>query len=301
MEQSPLDLDDLRAFFNVAETGSFARAAQRLQSSKSIVSRRVARLEATLNALLLQRTARGTHLTEAGQTYYEQARAALTQLETAAESLSESVRDLSGPIRITAPLNFGVRYVAPALAEFVAMYPKIELDVTYEDRMVDLAGEGFDLGVRLGALSDSTMIARTLARSKRTVVASPTYLAQREPITRPEDLSLCHILHYSSSRTIDLWRYYGPDAGGMVKVRPCHVSNSASQLMLWVKAGLGVTLLPAYITGEMLQSGDAELVLPDIDWGSTLISALMPQGRGTPRRVRTLVDFLVLKFNNRIA
>ena len=305
MEHSSLDLDDLRAFFNVAETGSFARAAQRLQSSKSIVSRRVARLEITLSALLLQRTARGTHLTEAGQIYYEQARAALAQLETAAESLSESVRDLSGSLRLSAPLNFGVRYLAPVLAEFIQLYPRVELDVTFEDRMVDLAGEGYDLGIRLGELDDSTMIARTLGRSKRTVVASPGYLARhtREHgrIERPDDLSACEILHYSSRRTLDLWRYVDADGGGAVRLKPYQVSNSASQLMLWVKAGLGVTLLPAYITGEMLQSGDAEQVLPEIDWGTTLISALMPQGRGTPRRVRTLVDFLVLKFNDRIA
>jgi len=305
MEHSSLDLDDLRAFFNVAETGSFARAAQRLQSSKSIVSRRVARLEITLSALLLQRTARGTHLTEAGQIYYEQARAALAQLETAAESLSESVRDLSGPIRLSAPLNFGVRYLAPVLAEFILMYPRVELDVTFEDRMVDLAGEGYDLGIRLGELDDSTMIARTLGRSKRTVVASPGYIARHAiehgAITRPEDLSACAILHYSSLRTIDLWRYFDADGGGSVRLKPYQVSNSASQLMLWVKAGLGVTLLPAYITGEMLQSGNAELILPEFDWGTTLISALMPQGRGTPRRVRTVVDFLVLKFNDRIA
>jgi len=301
MEQHALDLDDLRAFFNVAETGSFVRAAQRLQSSKSIVSRRVARLEMTLNALLLQRTARGTHLTEAGQIYYEQARAALTQLETAAEAVTESVRDLSGPIRLTAPVHFGERYLAPALAEFVAMYPRVELDVTFEDRMADLAGEGFDLGVRLGPLDDSTMVARTLARSKRTVVASPDYLARHGPIARPEDLSACHILHYSSRRTVDMWRYVSPDGDGGFKVKPYQVSNSASQLMLWVRAGLGVTLLPAYITGEMLQSGEAVLVLPDIDWGSMSVSALLPQGRGTPRRVRTLVDFLALKFNNRIA
>ena len=108
-------------------------------------------------------------------------------------------------------------------------------------------------------------------------------------------------LHYSSLRTLDLWRYVDADGGGAVRLKPYQVSNSASQLMLWVKAGLGVTLLPAYITGEMLQSGDAELVLPEIDWGTTLISALMPQGRGTPRRVRTLVDFLMLKFHDRIA
>ena len=304
MEHS-LDLDDLRAFFSVAETGSFARAAQRLQSSKSIISRRVARLEDTLAALLLQRTARGTHLTEAGQIYYEQARTALAQLETAAESLSESVRDLSGPVRLSAPLNFGVRYLAPVLAEFIQMYPRVELDVTFEDRMVDLAGEGYDLGIRLGELDDSTMVARTLGRSKRTIVASPGYIARHAlehgAITQPDDLSACAILHYSSRRTLDLWRYFDAAGGGAVRLKPYQVSNSASQLMLWVKAGLGVTLLPAYITGEMLQSGDAEQILPELDWGTTLISALMPQGRGTPRRVRTLVDFLVLKFHDRIA
>ena len=301
MEQHPLDLDDLRAFFVVAETGSFARAAQRLQSSKSIVSRRVARLEATLAARLLQRTARGTHLTEAGQTYYEQARAAVTQLETAAESLSESLRDIAGPIRVTAPLNFGVQYLAPVLAEFAVMYPKIELDVSFEDRNADLAGEGYDLGVRLGALEDSAMVARTLGRSRRTVVASPDYLARRGPIVRAEDLSDHAILHYSSRRPTDIWRYAGPGGGGVIKVRPYHISNSAAQLMQWVKAGLGVTLLPAFVTGEMLQSGEAELILPELDWGSTLVSALIPPGRGTPRRVRTLVDFLVLKFHDRIA
>jgi DNA-binding transcriptional LysR family regulator len=275
-----------------------------LQSSKSIVSRRVARLETTLSALLLQRTARGTHLTEAGQTYYEQARTALSQLETAAESLSESVHDLSGPIRLTAPLNFGVRYLAPVLAEFVVMYPRVEFDVTFEDRQADLPGEGYDIGIRLGELDDSAMVARTLGRSKRTVVASRDYLTRHAdefgPITRPEDLESCRILHYSSLRTIDMWRYPGPDGDRFLRAKPYQVSNSAAQLMLWVKAGLGVTLLPTYITGEMLQSGEAEQVLPDIDWGTTLISALLPQGRGSPRRVRTLVDFLALKFNNRI-
>ena len=178
MERSPLDLDDLRAFFSVAETGSFARAAQRLQSSKSIVSRRVARLGGTLAALLLQRTAHGAHLTEAGQTYYEQAHAALAQLETAAESLSESVHDLSGPIRLTAPMTFGVRYLAPVLAEFAVMYPGIEFDVSFEDRMADLAGEGYDVGVRLGELADSSLLVRTLGRSRRTLVANPDYLAR---------------------------------------------------------------------------------------------------------------------------
>lgn len=145
MEQLRLDFDDLSAFFVVAETGSFARAAERLESSKSIISRRVARLEATLSTRLLQRTARGAHLTEAGTLYYEQARRAMSQLEFAGENLIEATNDLSGPIRLTGPVFFGREYLEPVLAEFVNHYPNIELDVDFSDEKLNLHTEGLDI------------------------------------------------------------------------------------------------------------------------------------------------------------
>lgn len=299
MEQARLDFDDLQAFFLVAETGSFARAAQRMESSKSIISRRVARLEATLATKLLQRTARGTHMTEAGASYYEQARQAMTQLECAAENLIETTADLAGPIRFTGPVSFGRDYLGPALAEFAQHYPRIELDIDFSDEKVDLISEGFDLAVRVGELGDSSLTVRRLCHSGRVVVASPDYLAAHPPIITPADLDQHVLLHYNGSQTQDLWRYIYQGEIHSLKIKPHMRSNSAAMLMSAVKAGVGVMIMPVYITGAAIQSGEVEIVLPDYDWGVAEISLILPQGRNATKRVRSLVDFLVLKFHNK--
>ncbi len=301
MEQTRLDFDDLTAFFVVAETGSFARAAERLESSKSIISRRVARLETTLSAHLLQRTARGTHLTEAGTLYYEQARQAMSQLEFAGENLVASTADLSGPIRFTGPVFFGREYLEPVLAEFVKHYPRIELDVDFSDDKLDLHSEGLDIAVRVGRLTDSSLTTRRLCQSGRVVVASPAYLAQMPPLQTPQDLDKHVILHYNGTHTQDLWRYRHEGKSHSLKIRPHLRSNSASMLLSAVKAGIGVMVMPIYITGAAIQSGEAEVVLGDYDWGTTEISLILPHGKNTSRRVRSLVDFLLLKFHNKFS
>jgi len=301
MEQSKLDFDDLNAFFVVAEAGSFARAAERLESSKSLVSRRVARLEATLSARLLQRTARGAHLTEAGALYYEQARHAMSQLECAAENLIESTTDLSGPIRLTGPVFFGREYLELVLAEFVKHYPNIELDVDFSDEKLDLHSEGLDIAVRVGRLTDSSLTVRRLCQSGRVVVASPAYLAQMPPLHTPQDLDKHVILHYNGTHTQDLWRYRHDGRSHSLKVKPHLRSNSASMLMSAVKAGIGVMVMPVYVTGAAIQSGEVEVVLGDYDWGLAEISLILPHGKNTTRRVRSLVDFLLLKFHNKFS
>lgn len=300
MEQSRLDFDDLRAFFLVAETGSFAKAAHRLDSSKSIISRRVARLEDSLSVPLLQRTARGTHLTEAGQSYYEEARAALTQLECAAENISQSVADISGSVRITAPVFFGSEYLAPVLAEFVVHYPNVELQVNFSDDKVDLMADMYDIAVRLGHLSDSSVTSRRLCQSKRVIVGSPGYLAGHPPIGHPEDLRGHAIVHYNGINTQEIWRYETDGEVRTLKITPRFRSNSAAMLMTAAKAGLGLTLLPIFVTGRYIQSGEVEVVLPDQDWGVTPVTLLLPQGRAATRRVRSLVDFMVQKLYNTI-
>ena len=148
MDTKDIDLADLRAFFQVAETGSFARAAHRLESAKSIVSRRVTRLENQLSAQLLQRTSGGTFLTEAGQTYYEEAHAALSQLEGAADSLKGSVHDLTGAVRVTVPVYFGAIHLARAFCDFMRQHPGVELDINACDDKLDIARMGYDLAVR---------------------------------------------------------------------------------------------------------------------------------------------------------
>ncbi len=300
MEHSRLDLEDLRAFFLVAETGSFARAAQRLDSSKSIVSRRVASLERVLAAQLLQRTARGTHLTEVGQTYYDQAKVAVAQLEFAAESVSEAITDISGPIRVTGPVFFGANYLAAALGDFARHYPRIELEINFSDETIDIVNEGYDVAVRLGHLPDSNLASRRLCQSRRVVVASPDYLASPPPVMRPEDLTQHRMLHYNGINTQDLYRYRVDGQDHSFRITPHLRSNSAAMLMQGVKSGLGLTLLPLFVTGAAIQSGEAEQVLKDYDWGMTPVTLLLPQGRNATRRVRALVDFLVLSFANRI-
>lgn len=300
MQPGGVDLDDLKAFFLVAETGSFARAAQRLESSKSIVSRRVARLENLLAAQLLQRTAQGTHLTEAGQLYYEQARAAVVQLECAAENLAESVHEISGAIRVTVPIYFGAKYLAPVFCDFMQLYPRIDLEVHLSDEKIDIARSGFDIAVRTGHLPDSSLTYRPLCESRRVAVASPEYLRSQPPITKPEDLSQHRILHYNSLHTQDLWRYHLGGAMYQLEITPHLRSNSATMLMTAVCAGIGVTMMPVYVAGQAIQSGTAEEVLKDVDWGMSPISLLTPSGRGTTKRVRTLLDFLALRFNSRV-
>ncbi len=300
MEQSRFDLDDLRAFFLVAETGSFARAAQRLDTSKSIVSRRVAGLEQALGAQLLQRTARGTHMTEVGQLYYDQAKVGMAQLEFAAESVGEAMSDISGPIRITGPVFFGAQYMAAALGDFANHYPRVELEINFSDEKIDIVNEGYDIAVRLGHLPDSNLASRRLCQSTRVLVASPEYLAGAPPIGNPEDLTQHRLLHYNGINAQDLYRYRLNGEEYSFRITPHLRSNSAAMLMQGVKAGLGLTLLPLFVTGAAIQSGEVEQVLGDYDWGVTPVTMLLPQGKNATRRVRALVDFLMLYFANRI-
>jgi len=301
MEQVRIDFDDLHAFFLVVETGSFAKAAQRLESSKSLISRRVARLEDTLSAQLLQRSARGALLTEAGQAYYADARRAVTQLESAAENLSETNSDISGPIRMTGPVYFGSEYLTPALAEFAKLYPDIELCVDYIDEKVDLIRAGYDLAVRVGHLPDSSLTSRRLCQSRRVLVASRAYLETHAPILEPADLEAHKIIHYNGLNTQDLWRYNDDAGTHNLPIRPHLRSNNAYMLMEAVRAGLGLTVLPIYIVGRYVQSGEADIVLDNYDWGVTPVHLLMPPGRSPTRRLRTLSDFLALRFRNKFA
>lgn len=184
------ELDDLRAFVAVVEAGGFSRAATRLGLAKSIVSRRVARLEASLGgARLLARTTRGVSPTEAGAAFHARCVRVLAELDEAREEVAGREGGLSGGLRIAAPLSFGIAHLAPALARFAAEHSRIALDVAYSDRAVDLVGERFDAAVRIGALADSSLVARRLAPVRLAAVASPAYVGRRGAPETPEDLA----------------------------------------------------------------------------------------------------------------
>lgn len=292
MERSATDIVDVLAFVRVAETGSFARAAERMGLSKPVLSRRVARLERQLGARLLVRTARGAHPTEIGQAYFARAANILAELDAAAEDVAEAVTVVAGPIRVSAPLSFGITYLAPVLAEFAAAHPRVELDVAFEDRFVDLAGGGYDLAVRIGRLADSALIARRIAPVRAVVVASPDYLKRRGRPASPADLAGHDVLLYAGEQ----WRFRVGDDWETVRLAPRMRSNNGEMLRAAAEAGLGVCRLPSFIAAPALASGALEPVLRDFAMEEAALHAVMPPGRAITARVRALADFLVARF-----
>jgi DNA-binding transcriptional LysR family regulator len=292
MERSSTDIVDVLAFVRVAETGSFARAAERMGLSKPVLSRRVARLEEQLGARLLTRTARGAHTTDIGQTYYARAANVLTELEAAQEVVAEAVTQVAGPIRLSAPLSFGIAHLAPALADFARLHPKVELDVEFEDRQVDLAGGGYDLAVRIGNLPDSSLIARRIAPVRKIVVASPAYLEANGRPLRPSDLADHQILYYAHEQ----WRFRVANRWENVRGHLRLRGNNGELLRAAAEAGLGLCILPSFIAAPGLEAGALEIVLRDFPIEEGALHAVMPPGRATTARVRALVDFLVERF-----
>lgn len=289
----PADLSDVLAFVRVAETGSFARAAERLGVSKSIVSRRVARLESDLGARLLTRTTQGAQPTDVGNSYYARLSAVLVELEAAHEAVAEAVSEIAGPIRVAAPVTFGIRYLAPLVPEFMRLHPRVELDLSFDDRTVDLVGGGFDLGVRIrAALPDSTLVARRLAPVRIAVVASPAYLDAHGRPSHPRDLADHEALFYANAGTAEQWRFRIGGRLEQVRVRGRLRANSGEMIREAAIEGMGVAILPTFIASPALQSGQLELVLPDFPFEESSIFAVMPPGRAVTARVRALVDFL---------
>ncbi|HYN46207.1 MAG TPA: LysR family transcriptional regulator [Allosphingosinicella sp.] len=292
MEQSAPDLVDVLAFVRVVETGSFARAAERMGASKPALSRRVARLEGQLGARLLTRSARGAQPTAVGQAYYERASAILADLEAAQEVVAEAVTQIAGPIRLSAPLSFGISYLAPALADFATLHPGVELDIEFEDRAVDLVGGGYDLAVRIGRLADSALIARRIAPVRKHVIASPAYLDAHGRPARPADLAGHAILVYGNEQ----WRFRAGERWETVRVTARMRANNGEMLRAAAVAGLGICMLPTFIAAPALEAGSLEVILRDFAVEEGALHAVMPPGRAATARVRALVDFLVERF-----
>jgi DNA-binding transcriptional LysR family regulator len=291
--QHSVDLVDVVAFVRVVDTGAFARAAERLGMSKSIVSRRVARLEEQLGARLLTRTARGAQPTDAGQAYYERASNVLAELDAAREIVADGVTQVAGTIRITAPLSFGTLHLADAFAEFARLYPRVELDIAFDDKVADLTAGGFDLAVRIGTLPDSSLIARRIAPVRALILASPAYLAEHGTPVHPRDLNHHSLLLYGNG---EQWRFRVDGRWEYVRVRSRLRANNGELLRAAAVAGLGICILPSFIAAPAIESGALTALLLDYPLEEGALHAVMPPGKAVTARVRALVDFLAARF-----
>jgi DNA-binding transcriptional LysR family regulator len=290
----------MSAFARVAETRSFSEAARHLQTSKSVVSRQIMALEADLGARLFHRTTRSLTLTEAGQGYYERVSRILADVDEANLSVSRLQTAPRGRLRVNAPMSFGVRHLAPAIPDFLARHPEVELDVSMNDRFVDLVDEGFDVAVRIGRLTDSGLVARKLAPLRRIVCASPAYLATRGVPQTPGDLAGHDCLSYSNMAVSDEWSFVGSDGKPMaVAVRGRLRVNNGDTLRIAALKGLGLVTQPTFIVGADLQAGTLVGVLTEYVAQDGAVYAVYPHARHLSPKVRAFVDFLAERFGPR--
>ena len=291
---------DLALFLRVLDLGSITAAAHSLDLSVAVASQRLKRLEKELGVRLLHRTTRRLHPTPEGAALAEQGRVLVEELETLGAGLREAAQEIAGTLRMTMSASFGRQYVSPRLPAFLARHPKLRLSIHLSDNVVDLVSEGFDLAIRIGALDDSRLVARRIAPNRRVVCASPDYLRRRGRPRTPGELTDhdCLLLFGSGGRQ-DVWRLGTPTGGEVaVRVQGRLESNFGEVLRDASLAGEGIVIHSLWHVADDLRAGRLEVVLPDYPLATTAISAVMPQRRLVPPRVRAFTEFLIEEFGD---
>ncbi|WP_097084038.1 MULTISPECIES: LysR family transcriptional regulator [unclassified Pseudomonas] len=283
--------EDMRLFTQVLDAGSFTAAAHQLGASKQWVSRRVMALEARLGVRLLNRSTRRLAVTPLGQAYYDAALRLLADLEQVEQSITGAAGAVQGTLRVSAPLSFAVEHLSPLLPAFLQAYPQVSVELELSDRNVDLLAEGFDLALRIGALEDSSLVARGIADIERVWCASPIYLAEYGLPATPAELERHRCLPYGHGGD-ETWHF---ERGGKVlnhRVTGRLRANNGEVLREAAAAGLGIAHLPLFIVASALSDGRLVRVLDDWRPSPLRLSALYPRHRQSAIAVQALVTYL---------
>jgi len=286
-----VEIEDLRTFIEVADAGGINTAARRLGLAKSIISRRLLRLEEELGAELLARTTRGAILTEAGLTFRDVAAEICAKIDATREEMSPN-GDLRGLLRIAGPASVGA-YFASALAEFAKRHPALQVHTRFSDQYVDLAAEGFDCAIRVGYLPDSNLIARKIGSLPMRVYASPDYIKENGAPEYPDDV-LKHSALVSGTNT---WVFSDGDQTFTVHPQGRFKADNAYVLTEAAAAGLGIVAMGEMIAGPYAEAGKLVPVMTRFSLPDVGIYIVRPPSQHTPRKVRSLVDLLVEKFS----
>jgi DNA-binding transcriptional LysR family regulator len=285
----------MQLFVRVAELGSFSAAAQQLGIARSAVTRQVAALELHLGAKLMARSTRRLALTSAGTAYLEKCRVILNLVEVAETGIAEERQMPRGKIRLSVPLVFGLKRLAPLLLEFAQQHPQVHLDMDYTDRRVHLIEEGIDLSIRITNRFEGSDVARRIGSSTLRVIAAPDYLARHGRPQQPAELSRHECLGYSGMSDQGHWPFMVD--GSLLQV-PVHAQLHANNGEVLVEAavrGLGVACQPDFIVDAALAAGSVEQILAEYPIPELGIYAMLPSNRQVPHRVRVLMDFLALR------
>jgi DNA-binding transcriptional LysR family regulator len=280
----------MATFVRVVETGSFSAAARQLNVGQPAVSKTVAQLENRLQVSLLIRSTHGLSPTEAGQRFFERARAAIREADEADLAARGAGAGLSGCLRVSAATTFARLHIVPLLPRFLAQHPELEIDVILDDRVIDLVAEGIDLSLRMGALADSAAVARKLATGPRSVLATPAYLGRAGEPKSPGELAGHEVVVYS--QTANIWSFSRDGAETSVAVRGRVRVSAAEGLRAAVLADIGLTIASDWMFSHELGNGAVRRVLtdwllPDID-----LWAVFPNGRMASAKARAFATFV---------
>lgn len=289
-----------RMFIAVIETSSFVGAADQLKTSSGQASKLVSRLESDLGVQLLKRTTRSVSPTEAGMAYYERLRPLIDELEALDLDIRNIAQSPRGRLRITAPLTFGIVELAPALTEFAALYPDIELDVSFSDRVAHVVDEGFDMAVRIGRPGDSSLVMRKLCAVRLVVVAAPGYLERHGTPEAPEDLAHHSCIIDTNFAEPGKWPFRsatGPS--GSARVQGRFRFSNAEACLVAAQAGLGLACVPGFVAGEAIRAGRVTPVLQAFEPEPYDVHVLYPPSRHLSTKVRLLVDMLAERYRGR--
>ena len=289
---------EMRTFAAVVDAGSFVGAADALDLSKPAVSRHVNELEARLGVRLLQRTTRRLSLTSEGEVFHARCKELLAQVDEAEAEVSTRSGEATGLLKLSVPVSFGERHLAPLWPVFLAQHPRVSMEVSLSDRAVDLVEEGFDVAVRIAHLQASSLVSRQIATTRLHLCASPAYLAQHGTPQHPDELAQHAVLAYTLLSTGDLWRFTGPGGEVSARVTPRFRSNSGETCRSGALAGQGIILQPDFLVGADIAAGTLVELMPQYRAPDFGIYAVYPTRKHVAPKVRRLIDFLVEAFES---
>jgi DNA-binding transcriptional LysR family regulator len=283
----------IHLFIRVVETGSFSKAGADLGMTQPTATKHVAALEARLGARLFHRSTRGATPTEVGAAYYDKCKLIARELEEADNLAALMQKRVQGSLRISTSVAFGRRVLTPLVLKFMQLHPGLQIDLSFDDRYVDLVEQGIDLAVRMGRLADSSLGASYLGRNPWVLVAAPSYLAEQGTPQQPAELAQHAALIYSSVQGDERWHFSSAD--GTVQQVPVHGplrSNNLSALLAAARQGMGLAVLPQYVAHESLRSGAVQALLTGYGLPEQEVHAVFPSPRLVPAKVSGFVTWL---------
>ncbi len=289
-------LSRIGIFIKVVKNASFAGAARELGITSSAVSKQIQNLEFELQTKLLNRTTRHVSVTEEGAIFFERASRAMEDLQEAKEQIHELKSCPHGTLKVSIPFSVGVKYLGKAIASFAKQYPDVNLDLSFDDRYVDISAEGFDLAIRIGALPDSSLISRRLASCPIYICASPEYIEKHGTPQHPQELAEHNVLAYTRNQSPHEWRYKDPNGKeGHVKLQGTFKCDTGEMMREAVIEGVGIAILPIFYIAEPLKEGLIKQVLPEyVTWPNRDIHAVFMPNRYLSTRLRLFVDHLTV-------